>query len=470
MRIGAMTQRFEPLLAAAVLVLAALTVVVAFYPGRYSLDSLMIFSQAQTGVYHDFHTPLLQWSWHLVWGLGIHERAVFVLQVCVAVAGIYSIIRLALGRLGAAVGTLIVVISPLTYGQLALLGRDAWYLGGLLILFGAAAKVLRTKRSYWPWVAAAVGGAWIALAARQNAAPAVFVGLSTVAFLVATGRQFPASPLRPLAISCAIGLASLVALLGAQSAHKSIIGVDKIHPEVILYVYDLTGMSLHDHQDYFPPTSLTKAESERLHIYFNPYEVLDLNTTGSPFAYKTYNQPWHKKHAAELRKAWIDAATSHPTTYLKVRSRIFLRQASVTGKTMTVYYADNNALGDAYPTKFSRPNNLSRDYMNLFIDKYGRGGPLFTVWVYLLFALVAMVMLLRRRSLPAWLAAATLAAALAHQLGIFFGIQGVAYRFEFPAVTLIVTIGVTCAGVALKQLAAKRGLSTPAKDPQPATT
>lgn len=443
------------MIATAICIATALVVIVAFFPGRINIDSLLIIEQARSGKLTDFHAPLLQWLWHLVYGLGAGSGAVLIVQVSVCVAGIDSILRLVLGRIGAAVGTAVVTLSPIVFGQLALVARDTWYLAGLLILLGATAHVLRTKRAYWPWVVIAVIGAWVALAARQNAAFAVVVGLWPLALLVLTRRQFPSRPVKPVAAAFAISLVALVGLLGAQRVHSSIVGVKKVQPDVPLYIYDLSAMSVRDHTDYFPASALTPAKARKLKQFFDPYEILHLSVVpGSPLENKIYNERYRQTRRHDLHQAWLTQIRHHPLSYLAARSRIFLRETSVTGRTVVVYYPVN--YGSDYPTEFIRANDVSRDYMGLFHGRAETGGVVFTVWLYLLFALIVVPVLLIRRTFTAWCIAAPAGAALAHQIGIFIGLQGIAYRFEYPAVALIAVTATACIGVWLKHEVERR--------------
>jgi len=80
------------------------------------------------------------------------------------------------------------------------------------------------------------------------------------------------------------------------------------------------------------------------------------------------------------------------------------------------------------------------------------GGIVHRVWIYLLLALAAAVVLLRRRAPVVLRCVGALGlAALTYQIGLFFLAMGVQYRLENPSVV----IGLLCAAVLLRLAASE---------------
>jgi hypothetical protein len=77
-------------------------------------------------------------------------------------------------------------------------------------------------------------------------------------------------------------------------------------------------------------------------------------------------------------------------------------------------------------------------YLALFADDAFDGGLLQRPWLYLVLGALIVALLIGRRDPAARLAVALISAAWAYQVGLLFGASAVQYRYEFPAVTLVV--------------------------------
>ena len=99
-----------------------------------------------------------------------------------------------------------------------------------------------------------------------------------------------------------------------------------------------------------------------------------------------------------------------------------------------------------YTTEFTRANQHATRYMAHFHDPLINGNWVFTVWAYLLGAVIATVFLLRRWTWTSLTLAAIALAALMYQVGLFFGILSVGFRFEAPSVLLIELVAVAGVG------------------------
>jgi len=94
----------------------------------------------------------------------------------------------------------------------------------------------------------------------------------------------------------------------------------------------------------------------------------------------------------------------------------------------------------------------ARDYVEAFAAPVLDGGIVHRVWIYLLLALAAAVVLLRRRAPVVLRCVGALGlAALTYQIGLFFLAMGVQYRLENPSVV----IGLLCAAVLLRLAASE---------------
>lgn len=412
-------------------------------------DTLSQLQQVTSGHYTNQHDPLLLAVWHPLWGIGVGTGWALAAQVTAVVGGGYLVLRGALSSLAAALGTAVVALSPPVFGMLALIGRDVWFTGALLVAVGALVRVCSSRRlCRATWLIIAMASAWVALAARQNAAFAIVV-VSVV--LVVVARIPSPAPLRRgtatrVAYDVTAGIVLTLALMGTQRAMGAAVHVRNVHPEQYTYMYDLGGLSEAQHRNLFPADVLP----ERGMTPIDRYWYVDTVTTllyldGSPI-----HAPLPDSVASDLSHAWRQEVLRHPIAYLSVRSRLWLRQVSITRRAAWIYHPkiDPNSWG--LRIRFSSLNNAAKGYVEAFAsDSKLDGGIVHTVLIYLVIAFAGVVAFMRRsRPKPLIIAGALCLSALTYQLGLFFGATGLQYRFEFPAVV----IGLLAACLFLAQL------------------
>ena len=157
--------------------------------------------------------------------------------------------------------------------------------------------------------------------------------------------------------------------------------------------------------------------------------------------------PLPDEGVAALRESWTDAVGNDPLQYLDVRVDLFLRQLTITRSAIWTYHPviDPNPFG--YVVRFPGPNSAAKDYVETFASPRLDGGWIYSVWAYLLLAVAAAAVLLRRSRGAALATVGALSlAALTHQAGLFLGALGTGYRYEF----VVVVIGALGAAVLLR--------------------
>jgi hypothetical protein len=445
------------------LVVVSAIVAVGFWPGRMNLDSITMIREAKSGDFTDQYAPLLQALWHPFISNGIGPGWVLFGQVLVFAIGAYLVLRSVAGPVAASAGSAFVVLTPTVFGPIALVGRDAWFLAALTFMFGATATANRTTaRTRFAWIVAACAAGFIAMAARQNAVFAVavaFVLLAAVATL--PSASLPGFRWKGLAKVVGMGLLATALVAGTQAVAKRVIGVENVHPATPLYVYDLSAQSVQDGKNYIPKSVLPASEAKKIPSYFRTRDVYFMVVyPGAPFA-KVYSKAFLDKHQADLAEAWRKRITSDPLSYLDARRRLFVREISVTAPTIFAYEPSIFPPTAGYSTTFPRANDWATDYMGVWHRDNLDGGIVFRVWPYLLVAIAAAVMLLWRPSWPRVILASMAIAALTHQVGLFFGLLGNAFRFEFPAVALVEIVVVACFTMLItRELRLRRSISS----------
>jgi hypothetical protein len=303
-------------------------VIMFFYPGRVVPDTIDMCGQAVTGVYTDWHSPILAGLWGF---LGVDVSTIFVVQTLAIVFAARSLLGAYLRPVVAAIATLVIVLNPATLGWLGHVGKDEWFCALVLwtvASLAAAARSEDTNRRRILIVVALVL-AWFAIASRGNAAAGVLGACLPFAGLLTPARL---SNFRPVANRLAswAWVAGVVVMLAisAQLYARIVIQPERHYVEQATMTFDLAGMSERTGQllmpDLFLDPGATLADVEAnfdegaAESWFFSQE--------SPLRYPVRDG----SEIAELRSVWLSAIRAHPIAYLQLRLSYALDQLGVT--------------------------------------------------------------------------------------------------------------------------------------------
>ena len=430
------SHRVHWLLERSPLLLAFAIVVIGFFPGYMNADSLIQIDQARgAGPLTDQYAPLIDWLWKLGWPLGLRPGAVLCLQVAAFLAGTYLVLRTVMRPLGASIATALIALFPPVLGQLGLLGRDTWFTALLVLGFGLIALAVRAgpRPAHWPLALAAVT-LLLALAARQNAAPAVLCAAILGSVVVLGPRLASRRRLIAVGVPVLAGLALTLGGLALNSLAVRAIGPLRAHPDQYVYAYDLGHLSL-DRDRILIPASVYPAQDLAAIETTLTYETMIPMISG-PAAPLPMALP--SDQVSRLRSAWWDEVRADPGAYLSHRLDAWAHQISLVGPPHIVNHPGIDASYLGYVIEFTRANDVLAGYLALFADDAFDGGLLQRPWLYLVLGALIVALLIGRRDPAARLAVALISAAWAYQVGLLFGASAVQYRYEFPAVTLVV--------------------------------
>lgn len=443
-----------------ILLIPLAVVASAYWPGQMNIDVLSEIQEVASGQFTNQHAPLLHALWNPLWQLGIGPGAVLMAQIVAFVVGSYLVLRAVFPRIPAAVVVAVIALAPPLFSDLGSMQRDVWFTALLVLTFGL---VVRASQLPWPrrghLLVLAVAAAWLTLAARQNAVAAVVCACVVIAALVLerrretrAGAATATGPGRARRVATAIagGVALTLALIATQIAAVGALGVRDVHPETTLFIYDLAAISQRERENLFPSDVV---EQRGIGVVDRRYDVdamhaFTFNFPGAPIDY-----PFSDGDARSLRSAWSEAARGHRAAYLDSRWDLWLREIGVTRGIRNPYelpMPDNGG----FPFRFQSLNSVALDYMRLFGSEESpggvvvvNGGPIFSVWVYLLVAAAGSILLLRpSRPWPLLALGALALSAVTHQVGVFFAVMHNAYRFELPSVA----VGMLIAAVLLR--------------------
>jgi hypothetical protein len=440
------------------LLIAFAVVVVGVFPGYMNVDTLEQIAMARGDVpLSDRFAPLIDWLWKLLWPVGMRPGLVLCLQVAAFLVGSYLIFRSAMRPLAASIGAALVTLFPPVLGQLGLLGRDAWFCAMLVLGFGLIALAGRAgdRPARWPLILAGVA-LFGALATRQNAAPAVLCAISLAAIVLLRARLASRGHLTRTGMALLAGGAATIAGLAIMVGAVRAVDPLRVNPDQYVYAYDLGLISISENEMLLPEEIYPAQDLGAIRATLTYQNMISMiYGPGAPLP-----MPMIPDQVSKLRSAWWHEVRSDPAAYVLQRSHAWARQISLIGPPNVVSHfgIDPNYYG--YEIEFARANDVLDGYLNLFEDDDHEGGFLQRAWIYLVLSLGMLAVLRGRAGLARDLAIAMVAAAWLYQVGLFFGAAAVQYRYEFPAVTLIVLAGVLT--VAIVRASAPEGL-TPAE-------
>jgi hypothetical protein len=441
---------------AAVALLLGLPVVVAavgFWPGHMSADTLAQIDQVRTGEYTNLHAPLLMWIWRQLYLLvDAGPGWALTAQLIAFVAGAFLVLRAAFRPVAAAATTAFICLLPCVFGLLGYMGRDMWFAALLILTFGLIGGAGRsTWPVRWAWIGAAAVAAWLALASRQNAVPALAIAYILLAGLVlawwAGRRETPRRLLsgrRGLLVSATVvGIALTAGVIGTQYVATAAIGARDAEAEQYTLIYDLAALSRREGTNLFPPEVMRERGMRPINAYWNIDHMLGYQFGPDP----PIAHPLQGDTMAELRERWLDAVREHPLEYLDVRFDLFVRQLAITRPAVWIYHPviDPNPYG--YAIRFPWANSAAKDYVETFANRELEGNWIYSIWAYVLLNVAAAAVLLRwSRGWGVATVGALALAVLSYQVGLFFSTMQVQSRYEYP----VIVVGLLGAAVLLR--------------------
>lgn len=404
--------RLAPWLAAAAGLAFSLA---AFFPGYLTYDSALQWLQARHGQYSDIHPPAMAMLWRQFDRLGLGPGAMLAWHALLYWGGLALLFAaLPLRPWLRAFGVLLVGLWPANLGLLPHIWKDIPTAAGFVIAL--ALLRLDCARPHPGWRLGALAALLFACLMRHNAiagAAPLLLWLVWREFRLQRPQQATRWPtLAVLTLGLAISLQAL-ALLPARA--DSVRRIDA--PWSVVALWDMAAVSLHERRLIFPdgfadPT-LTLDE---LREDFWP-------SANAPVFYReklfhSFDRDYDHAQVAVLRHAWLRLPLDHPRAYLAHRARLMWLlfggdQAAVADH--LVLQPGITPMGDNPPLEPNRSplNRWLQARLDALIDT-----PFFAGWLYLLavLALAAVAWRRRRDDLPATLALAAAASAVAYVL------------------------------------------------------
>jgi len=466
------------LAAYAILLAGVAAIALLHWPGRLDEDSIANIVQLRSGFIGDHRSAVTTWLWQQAdQVVGAGPGVVLLAQTAALAAGAYLVLRCVFGRIAAAALTVAILFAPPTFGMVALVGRDMWFVGPFLMSAGIAVTLARRpprRRAVTALLLLAgfLLGA-LATSARQNgftAVAAVYAALAAVGLPLLAGerRRWLAGARRWVAASV-LGAAAAVVALGGTIAATAAIRSHHEYPEVYTEIWDLGYLSLKRGEQLIPslprdmqPTQTLAEVRDRWLPTSSLWMRWSDGLRRGPAAYDA-------DAAAKLREAWKDAILDHPLTYLRGRLLLWKNQLGIgytPWKTAIVRSTPNEWGYERAAFPFL--SDAAADYARFWSTDH-RPLPHSLVhhaWLYLLICCAGVALLLPRFPPATRICGLLAISGLTAQIGLFLLAPSVQWRYQLPTVYAALLVVCVAAALAWRAHRARRATASalPARD------
>lgn len=220
-------------LAAAV---AAVANILLWFPGIMTRDSFRQFTEARTGLYTDWHPPVMAWLWSWTLPVFPSSGAAFLIFDCVVYWGAVALIATDLARIGhrrAALAVALIAAAPPFIVMNAFVWKDTMM---AVCLLGAFAGVLHMRLGSRHRLAWSMGVALLLLLAVLARSNAIIAAAPLIVYWTAANTR--------LWKQLALGLAVIVAgILFHGFVNAELLGAERSRSYNSLKVYDVAGVA-----------------------------------------------------------------------------------------------------------------------------------------------------------------------------------------------------------------------------------
>jgi hypothetical protein len=276
----------------------------AFYPGFMNIDSLNQYEISKSGVYHDWHPPVMSWVWAGLNSVFDGPQGMLYLQVVLLWGGLFFwFVSFAGSRWRWAF--LCLGVMPWVINLAGVLWKDV----GVAFALGAA-MALGMSRPTGPRIVVCLGLLFYGLALRHNAVvalpPLIWFLCSQWCPLLARWKR----------VLCIAGV--MVSLVGSVSLlNYGVLHAQKTYPFTYIAIDDLSYLSLHGGRSLFPTVSLEQIRECAVQ------EIGENKLVGRSFCLhqRVKGELLDKPQVAAL---WRKAVLEQPGPYLRYRLAAFV--------------------------------------------------------------------------------------------------------------------------------------------------
>lgn len=401
-----------------------------FHPGYMDNDAVDQFEQGKSGLYNDWHPPIMSWLWGRLDQIIPGTLGMFTLQVILFWSGLGILISLAAPDLKSRFLYLLIGFFPPAFMLLSTIIKDVAMAAALT--FGFSLILYSEKRRSILLFIPGLVFLGYGMVTRHNATLAAFplflysgIALAKI-YSSRTGTACAAWK------SVTLGFALFIIVFAAGNLGTRYLTKIKSYPIQQIMLHDLVGISIRTKTNLVPQY-LAVSEQPSMKDLRRIYQLGSMKNLYwpdfTPIHFKIIHDP---TLVGDLFNTWIREVVKHPRAYLDHRSKVFAAVLNIKGgKTCGPYYYEETIYK---PKGFYKNGSLDNYYSDNPITNrlFGlieplRNSLIYRNWLYVLLPLVLFVIsilvVLKFRSTESSLAIIALALSASGSL------YGLAYFF-----------------------------------------
>lgn len=376
-----------------------------FYPGFLSQDSWAQLNEARSGVFGDWHPPVMAWLWSKLLAIWNNPAGLLLLHLTF----FFSALALWASRAARGWPFLLVALFPPLFALLGTLWKDVGLGIGLTALFGALRFFSAKQGASKLWIFLLVPLVIYVSAVRHNALPAlapVAIWIADFAYSAPTAKQ------KFLWLTgCTLITLTLLGLSNSWLSRRLLNGTPSTHPVQQIWLHDLVALSIESRELLVPQAfrAHTATKLADIEKSYSTRGVVPLFCCDPKVAPLIFSQSG--SDLTELRNQWWNSLKHDPGAYLMHRWRNFRGQLGLERGPVCNPYLQRDPPAAGW-----------RGALDRGLEKI-QNTPLFRGWIYLLLNIFLLINLTRMR---AWRQAhgrftiALLSSGLAYTLPYFF--------------------------------------------------
>jgi len=326
---------------------------IAYYPGFLSPDSFDQYSQAASGQYNDWHSPIMA----VLWGLFIKVRPGTLLILIFQLGLLWTSVYLLLSSIKSKLWYVLILLfslAPFIQNFAAYIVKDtqmafSWLLAVAIILRAGLSKGKLSKTEAVICFLLITYGSWV----RINALPGSIALCYLLSWIIFKNKTKYIRLVSAIFVWVIIGV-------GHWVFDYNIIKAEKTYPQTKLYLHDLTGIYAKTGVNFYPPFL---------------YSSSDFDTTVLRKGYHsaTFDDLWVGRNGKEiysfeddttvimLQQAWAKAIRTYPNVYFNNRMEGFFYYLRIKDRGSNPH----NLFAEIYP----QPNFLGLSFHPNILSK-----------------------------------------------------------------------------------------------------
>lgn len=421
------------------------TVIFFFYPGYMSADSVDQLTQGRTGIFNDWHPPVMSWWWGILDRVLPGPGGMLLFHNLLFWAGLGLFVD-ANFRDYKGWGKSMIILSIGFYMPVFMLLSAIWKDVGLAaaFLFSVSCFTYASQRNSGLIFFGGLVALWYGLVVRLNALPGafpLFFMAGRIAWDLGIFRLKIFIRRASLGILISSVMIGVLVLSTAGVANRALIKRPSTYPIQQVLIHDLVGISVETKTVSLPlyldggrlPTfkEIKKIYTPGTvnHLFWGDDGRIHLVLTNAPAL------------ISELALFWKQKVIENPMAYLSHRSKVFMRLYWVSGNRVCYPYQDGTIPNDLGLASSIPPRTLGLFHLaDMFSNTF-----IYRGWIYLVINLVVflcagMHLFIRRETSQSILFTATETSASGLLFGLVYFFVAPACDFRFIYWTLLSAI------------------------------